>query len=240
MAIFEEKMKEKQISINGIPAIVWGKRSKKVYLFVHGKMSCKEDAREFAEIAQKKGYQTVSFDLPEHGVRKPSFYKCDIFNCIKDTRIVADYVFTKWKEVSLSACSLGAQISLQCFKDEDKSRFAKVLFQSPIIDMNYLINQMFTWFDLSEDILRSRKIVDTPVDTMTIDQFDFYKVNTITKWPFETQILYGAKDNMQTYQIHKAFIDSFGGNIFVSENSEHPFMSPEDESIVKTWFEQNI
>ena len=39
----------------------------KVYIHVHGKMSRKEYAEAFAEIAEKKGYQTISFDLPEHG-----------------------------------------------------------------------------------------------------------------------------------------------------------------------------
>ena len=37
-------MKTIKININNIPAIIWGKPSDKVYLYVHGKMSCKEVA----------------------------------------------------------------------------------------------------------------------------------------------------------------------------------------------------
>ena len=49
------------LSVSGIPALLWGAPSKKVYLFVHGKMSCKESAGEFAEIAAEHGWQTLSF-----------------------------------------------------------------------------------------------------------------------------------------------------------------------------------
>lgn len=42
-----------KIKINDIPAIVWGEKSDKVYLFVHGKMSSKESAEVFAEIAEE-------------------------------------------------------------------------------------------------------------------------------------------------------------------------------------------
>lgn len=51
-------MKAQSIKINTIPAIIWGEKSDKIYINVHGKMSCKEQAESFAEIAEKKGYQT--------------------------------------------------------------------------------------------------------------------------------------------------------------------------------------
>ena len=63
-------MEIERIKINGIPAILYGSNSDKVYLFVHGKMSNKEEAVEFAKIATERGFQVLSFDLPEHGDRK--------------------------------------------------------------------------------------------------------------------------------------------------------------------------
>ena len=65
-------MNKKQFNIDGIPAILWGKPSEKIYIHVHGKMSRKEYAEQFAKIAENKGYQTLSFDLPEHGERTDS------------------------------------------------------------------------------------------------------------------------------------------------------------------------
>ena len=56
-------------------------------------MYCKEYAEKFAEIAEKKGYQTISFDLPEHGERKDSSYRCDIWNGMHDLTVIGDCVF---------------------------------------------------------------------------------------------------------------------------------------------------
>ncbi|HVM73130.1 MAG TPA: hypothetical protein VMT91_15305, partial [Anaerolineales bacterium] len=63
-------MHKQLILIGSIPAIIWGTPSSNVYIFVHGRMSQKEDAEKFATMAERKGYQTLSFDLPEHGERK--------------------------------------------------------------------------------------------------------------------------------------------------------------------------
>ena len=47
-------MKVQKIKIGDIPAVIWGEQSNKIYIHVHGKMSCKEYAESFAEIAEKK------------------------------------------------------------------------------------------------------------------------------------------------------------------------------------------
>ena len=60
-------MKTQKFMLGDIPAILWGEDSNRVYVHVHGKMSRKEYAENFAAIAETKGYQTLSFDLPEHG-----------------------------------------------------------------------------------------------------------------------------------------------------------------------------
>ena len=58
------------LRIDGIPAILWGAPSDRVYIHVHGKQSRKEYAEEFAVLAEERGYQTLSFDLPRHGERQ--------------------------------------------------------------------------------------------------------------------------------------------------------------------------
>ncbi len=65
-------MKIEKIKINNIPSIIWGEKSWKVFIAVHGNMSNKEDdvIKILAEEVTSKGYQVLSFDLPEHGERK--------------------------------------------------------------------------------------------------------------------------------------------------------------------------
>ena len=56
--------------ISGIPAALYGKRSDKVFLFVHGQFGCKEEAERFAEVTNPLGWQVLAIDLPEHGGRQ--------------------------------------------------------------------------------------------------------------------------------------------------------------------------
>ena len=133
--------------VEDIPAVLLGEPSDKIYIYVHGKQGYKEYAEAFAKIAEKKGYQTLSFDLLKHGERKGAPEPCDIWQGIKDLEKIAAFTFGKWQNVSLFACSIGAFFALHAYAEKP---FKKCLFQSPIIDMPWLIKQMMLWFDVSE------------------------------------------------------------------------------------------
>lgn len=230
-------MEQKKIKIGKIPAIVWGKPSDKVYLFVHGKMSSKEAAADFAGIAAEKGYQTVSFDLPAHGERAGEAERCDIWNGMRDLALAGDFVFSRWKTVSLYACSLGAYFSLNAYPGR---KFEKCLFQSPIVDMEYLIRQMMVWFDVPEERLAREKEVDTPVDVLSWAYWQYVKAHPVREWSAPTHILYAGKDNLQSPEAVRAFAARFGCALTVSQESEHPFMAPADGPIVREWLRENI
>lgn len=230
-------MKTTKISISGIPALVWGEKSDQVYLYVHGKMSSKETAENFAAIAEKKGYQTISFDLPEHGERKGSSDKCDIWTGIRDLTAIADHTFAEWNDVSLYACSLGAYFSLHSYA---KRKFSKCLFQSPIIDMEYLIRQMFVWFGVTEERLRMEKEVPTEIDLLRWDYFQYVRNHPVTIWNVPTYILFAGKDHLQTLDIMQKFAVVHNCSLTVANESEHPFMAPEDEKIVTAWLIERI
>lgn len=230
-------MQNERIEINSIPSIIWGKPSSKVYIFVHGKMSRKEYAEDFAKIAESKGYQTLSFDLPEHGEREDSEYRCDIWNGTHDLNVIADFVFSRWKLVSLYACSIGAYFSLNCYADRT---FEKCLFQSPIVDMKLLVQQMMKWSDVTEEKLQREKEISTPIDTLRWDYYQYILANPVTHWPFHTAILYGGKDNLQPISSIQNFAERFNTKLTVSESSEHPFMEKADFEIVGKWLLENI
>jgi len=230
-------MKKTRIEISAIPALIWGNPSDKVLLCVHGKMGSKECVEHIAKIAQEKGYQTVSFDLPQHGERKEEPDKCDIWNGIRDLSVVGAYVFSHWKSVSLYACSLGAYFSLHAYYMRE---FKQCLFQSPILDMEYLIGQMMQWFDVTEERLESEKEIDTPIDVLSWNYFQYVKAHPVTCWNVPTSILYAGKDNLQSREVVKSFTERFGCALTVSENSEHPFMEDGDGAIVEQWLQENL
>lgn len=226
-----------RLKIHNIPAIIWGEKSDRVYLMVHGKMSDKEAAEDFAEIAEKKGYQTISFDLPKHGEREAEEARCDIWNGIKDLTVIGEYVFANWQEVNLYGCSLGAFFSLHAYRE---CNIKKCLFQSPIVDMEYLIEQMMIWFQVSKERLAAEKEIDTPIDVLSWDYYRYVLEHPVRKWNISTCILCGGKDDLQSGEVMKAFAERFNCNITIAENSEHPFMTEEDGQIVKQWLWENI
>ena len=57
-------MRAEQISIGGIPAILYGDPAGRGYLFLHGQMGRKEEAEAFALAACPRGHQVLSIDLP--------------------------------------------------------------------------------------------------------------------------------------------------------------------------------
>ncbi len=229
-------MKTQKFMLGDIPAILWGEDSNRVYVHVHGKMSRKEYAESFAAIAETKGYQTLSFDLPEHGERTDS-KRCDVWNGVSDLRTISDYAFTNWERVSLYACSIGAYFSLNAY---NTMPFEKALFQSPIVDMERLVKNMMLWSGVTEAELESKKEIPSPVDTLRWDYYQYIISHPITQWNIPTAILYGGKDNLQPEESVRAFAEKFGCSLTVSENSEHPFMAQSDAPIVENWLCRNI
>lgn len=227
---------QKRFDIDGVPAILWGEPSDRLYLFVHGKLSSKEAAASFAPIAAEKGWQTLSFDLAQHGERTDEA-KLDVFSGIHDLNVIADYAFPRWKRVSLYACSIGAYFSLQTYGDRP---FEKALFQSPVVDMEYLVNQMMRWFSVTQAELKEKGVIDTPVDPLRWDYYQYILAHPTEKWPIPTCILYGGKDNLQSLEAIEAFSRRFQALLTVSPDSEHPFMAPGDGKIVENWLRENI
>ena len=135
-------MKTERINIDGIPSIIWGEKSSKVFIAVHGNMSNKEDEviKILAEKVIGKGYQLLSFDLPEHGERKnDTAYLCKVQNCVKDLKQIIEYAKLNYNEINLWACSMGAYFSLVAYKNEN---IEQCIFLSPVVNMKVIIDNM--------------------------------------------------------------------------------------------------
>ena len=143
-------MKTERININNIPSIIWGEKSNKVFIAVHGNRSNKEDEviKILAEKVVEKGYQVLSFDLPEHGERKDDTnYLCKVQNCVKDLKQIIEYAKKNYEEINLWACSMGAYFSLISYKDED---IKNSVFLYPVVNMKIIIDNMMLWSNTTE------------------------------------------------------------------------------------------
>ncbi len=231
-------MKKEKIYINGIPSIIWGERSNKVFIAVHGNMSNKEDVviELFASKVVDCGYQVISFDLPEHGDRKDNKeYLCNVQNSIKDLRVIMEYVKSKYSEINLWACSMGAYFSMLAYKDEN---IKNSIFLSPVVDMKIIIDKLMIASNISEAELEEKKIIETSFgQTLYWDYYKYVKENPIKKWDSNTSVLWGSNDNLQDEYLMWDYCKGFKWTLVVFKGGEHYFHTEEQLDFYKDWID---
>ena len=231
-------MRTERMTVGGIPAILWGEPSDGVYIHVHGKLSRKEYAEPFARIAEERGLQTLSFDLPEHGERGGDrTVRCDVWNGVRDLNRIADYAFAHRRRVSLFACSLGAYFALSALADR---KLERCLFQSPIVDMRRLVEDMMRRAGVTPDRLRREGEIDTPLDALRWDWYQHILAHPVETWPIPTAILYAGRDDLQPEASVRAFAERFGASLTVAEGCGHAFMAPGDGEVVERWLREQL
>lgn len=234
-------MKIKRIKINNIPSIIWGEKSNRVFIAVHGNMSNKEDEviKIFAEKVASRGYQLLSFDLPEHGERKDNTnYLCKVQNCVKDLKQIIEYAKQNYEEIYLWACSMGSYFSLLAYKDEE---IKQCLFLSPVVNMKVIIENMMLWSNTTKKELEEKQEIKTDFgQTLYWDYYEYVKNNPINNWNKKTHILYGNKDNLQDENIIKDFCNNFNCSLLILENGEHYFHTEEQLKFYENWIDKTI
>ncbi|NFE73067.1 alpha/beta hydrolase [Clostridium botulinum] len=233
--MFKDKFK-----ISNIPTILWGEKSEKIFIAVHGNMSNKEDVviEILAKEAIKKGYQVLSFDLPEHGERKNESTPCKVQYCVSDLSVIMNYVKEHWKEVSLFACSMGAYFSLLAYKN---NMIKKALFLSPVVNMERIIENMMMWFNITPERLKKEFTIETPIgQKLYWDYYCYVKENPINKWSIDTNILYGAKDELCEFEIIKYFAKKYCCELEVMDTGEHYFHTKEQLDVFQQWLQKHI
>jgi pimeloyl-ACP methyl ester carboxylesterase len=230
----------KNLMIEGIPSILWGEGSDKLFIAVHGNMSRKDDdaIAVFAEEAVYKGYRVLSFDLPEHGDRADENYPCMVWNCVSDLSSVMSYARTLSDNISLFACSMGAYFSLLAYKDQP---LEQALFLSPVLSMERIILNMMTWAGISEERLKTEKEIKTPAgETLYWDYYSYVKSNPVERWDVPTSILYGSDDNICQYDVISEFVKRFNCSLQVLEHGEHYFHTNEQLRYFREWVKGKI
>ena len=234
-------MRKEKLKVFHIPSIIWGEKSNKVYIAVHGNMSHKED--EVIKILSSKviplGYQVLSFDLPEHGDRKGDIsYLCSVQNCVSDLETIIEYAKSNYSEINLFACSMGAYFSLLSFKDEE---IKNSIFLSPVVNMKIIIENMMKFSNVSYEKLKQEKIIKTNFgQDLNFDYYEFVKNHPIEKWNSNTKILYGENDNLQSENLIKEFSKKYKCELTIMKNGEHFFHTPDQLEFYKKWIDKII
>lgn len=221
--------------LDGIPAALWGPPSDAVILAVHGNLSHKTDVpiALLAEHALPRGFQVLSFDLPEHGERKTEGTLCKVQTCVPELQTVMQYARACWPHVRLFANSLGAYFSLLAYRTEP---IESAWFLSPVVDMRRIIENMMGWFGVSRTRLETEQTVATPIgQTLYWDYYCYVCAHPVADWPVPTRILYGEKDDLCEPDVVRAFADRFACALTIVPDAEHYFHTPAQLEALEAW-----
>lgn len=230
-------MKTENFLLHRIPTLLLGEPCDRLFLYVHGKMGCKEEALDFAVRACPAGYQVLAVDLPEHGQRKDAPEKLLPWVVVPELQTVWQYVADRWPDISLRATSIGAWLSMLAFQDKP---LAQALFVSPVVDMESLIINMMQWAGVTEEQLHEEGEIPTTFgETLSWTYLCWVREHPID-WNIPTRMLYAGKDRMTPRPVMEAFCKQSGAQLTVMEEGEHWFHTPEQLDVLHTWESENI
>lgn len=231
-------MKEERFYIQNIPAISYGGSSEILFLYIHGKMGCKEEAGRFAEIVCQKGYQVLSVDLPGHGERAGEMERFVPWEVVPELQAVYGFARQRWKTIRLYANSIGAYFSLLAFRED---KLEKSLFVSPVLDMEKLILDMMGWAGVTREQLREAGEIPTAFgETLSLKYLTYAEKHRITKWNSPTAILYAGQDHLTARETVDSFAQRLGCTVTVMENGEHWFHTEEQLAVLDAWIRKEI
>ena len=179
-----------ELEAAGLNASLYGPPADRVWLYVHGKGGCKEEAADFAALACPRGWQVLAADLPEHGARRGDGVPLDPWHAAPELRALLGYAKGRWQHTALRCTSLGAWFSLLAFAGE---RLEQALFVSPVVDMEGLIRDMMGWAGVSEAQLEAAGELDTPFgETLSWPYLQYVRAHPVSRWPTPTALLYAS------------------------------------------------
>ncbi len=232
-------MKTQEIRIGHIPAVLWGDGTGRLMIAVHGSHSSKRDEciRIAAEEGMARGYQVLSFDLPQHGERAGGPEACTAGVCIGELQAVLRFARQDARRVSLFACSMGAFFSLLAYGQE---RLEKAWLLSPVFDMASVIRGMMASCGVSEDELKERGVVRTPDETLYWDDYQFLLGHPVRLWETPAFILRGEGDRLCDGQTAARFALRFCCELTEQPGGKHWFHTDEQLAFFRSWLKERL
>ncbi len=121
-----------------------------------------------------------------------------------------------------------------------KCKIKKVLFISPILDMEQLILDMINWANTSEKELAEKREIQTDFgETLSWEYLCFVRDNPII-WNVKTEILYAEHDNLTSRKTVDEFINDHNAHLTIMENGEHWFHTDEQIEFLNNWMKNVI
>ena len=225
-------MEKIKLKVAGIPAVLYGKRSRKVYLYVHGKNGSAAEAARFARTACPAGWQVLAVDLPEHGPRKNSPEKLVPWVVTRELQAVYARMHPVWKHIRVYGVSIGAWFAMQALQTQKPE---KALLVSPMVDMEKLILALMQQAGVTEEQLHAAGEIPTDFgETLSWPYLCWVREHPL-RWRTPTQVLYGEADELTSYAVLDRFKRATGAQLTLLADGEHWFHTETQLAVLQVW-----
>lgn len=157
--------------------------------------------------------------------------------CVRELKLMYEYVQPHAREISLFGCSMGAYFELLTFADSD---IKQVFFLSPVTDMERIINNLMKYCNINEQQFREKITVENDIETLYFPYYEYIKNHPITKWQHKTYILRGEMDTLCEYPYVKDFSDKFGCELTEQKDGEHWFHTESQLEFFRLWLSNRL
>ena len=226
-------MKKQTMTLAGVPAILYGERSRRAYLYLHGKNGCKEEAERFAATACEAGWQVLAIDLPEHGARKNSPEQLLPWVTVPELQAVYARMKPVWAHIRLYGVSIGAWLAMQALQADVPE---KTLLVSPVVDMEALIVGMMQGAGVTEAQLQEAGEIPTGFgETLSWPYLCWVREHPLHWRHTRTQVLYGGADNVTSWDTIERFRQQSGAHLTILADGEHWFHTETQLAVLQEW-----
>ena len=170
---------------------------------------------------------------------RPLFPDCKVFGLDYQTftpwetgaeiRAAVEKLKTEYDRVILIANSIGAFFSMSAGID---SMIRKAWFISPIVDM-------MLWASVTEAELASKGAIRTDFGEDLSWGYLCYVREHPIQWHVPTNILYGSKDSLTSFETVHAFAEKHNASLTVMEKGEHWFHTEEQIQFLDDWIRKS-
>ena len=141
----------------------------------------------------------------------------------------------RYESIILIANSIGAFFCMNAGID---GLIDKAYFISPIVDMERLICDMMSWAQVTEEMLKEEGVIATAFgEELSWDYLCYVREYPI-RWNVPTEILYGKKDNLTSYETAAAFAMKHYAKLTVMGSGEHWFHTEEQMKFLDEWIKE--
>lgn len=196
-----------------------------VIIYIHGQGGNVDEAKHYEALFENQ--KVIGID-----------YKSETpWEAAEEFSKLYDDIAGEYKSVILIANSIGAYFAMSALAGK---KIEKAIFISPIVDMEKLIMDMMGFANISENELRDAGVIKTSFgQTLSWEYLSYVRKHQIN-WTIPTDILYGEKDAMTSFETISKFAKQVGSKLTVMKNGEHWFHTEEQMSFLDDWISKII